>query len=150
MPPVASVEAVVAAETLLEFSFPSLLRSLYLAVGNGGFGPGYGVIGVEGGHKTDEGDSIEKLYESFCTPDADDKEWKWPKGLLPFCHWGCAIYSCVNINEVEYPVIWFDPNGRELGEPMAKQFNSHRPSLESWFAGWLNNEDLWAETYGAI
>jgi len=36
-------------ESRLGFGLPPLLRELYTQVGNGGFGPGYGILGLEGG-----------------------------------------------------------------------------------------------------
>ena len=41
--------AVAEAEELAGRSLPSLLRRLYLEVGNGGFGPGYGLLGLRDG-----------------------------------------------------------------------------------------------------
>lgn len=136
------------AEKELGFPLPPLLREIYLNVGNGGIGPGYKILGVKGGHKSDEGDSISELYTSLQGADPEDPKWEWPKGIVPFCHWGCAIYSCFDANKENYPVIWFDPNMREIGEPMEQQFIPHRESLQSWLQGWINGEDLWAETYG--
>ena len=51
-PPV--TESAVAAAEHTGFSIPPLLRSIYLNVGNGGFGPGSGgrIIGLEGGYLT--------------------------------------------------------------------------------------------------
>ena len=144
----ASNKSVEAAEEKLGFSFPLLLCEIYLKIANGGIGPGYKILGVKGGHTSDEGDSIEELYSNFTESDPDDEAWKWPKGLLPFCHWGCAIYSCIDTTKDGYPVVWFDPNMREFEEPMNQAFIEHRPSFESWIHGWLNDEDLWAETYG--
>ncbi|MGP3934211.1 SMI1/KNR4 family protein [Nonomuraea sp. KM88] len=46
--PVASSEAVAEAEAAIGYPLPSLLRRLYLEVGNGGFGPRGGIIGVRG------------------------------------------------------------------------------------------------------
>jgi hypothetical protein len=48
-PPTTSA-IVEAAEAKLGFSLPPLLRQLYTEVGNGGFGPGYGLFGLEGGY----------------------------------------------------------------------------------------------------
>jgi len=45
----ATAEAVNAAEQAVGFPFPCLLRRLWTEVGNGGFGPGYGLLGLEGG-----------------------------------------------------------------------------------------------------
>jgi SMI1 / KNR4 family (SUKH-1) len=144
----ASDEAIAEAENELGFPLPELLHDIYKKVANGGIGPGYKILGVKGGHTSDEGDSISELYTVLSGTDPEDPEWKWPKGIVPFCHWGCAIYSCFDANKDNYPIIWFDPNIREIGKPMEQQFIPHRESLESWFQGWLNGDDLWAETYG--
>src|SRR5688572_7984728 len=42
--------AVEEAEALAGAPLPPLLRRLYLEVGNGGFGPGYALLGLRGGH----------------------------------------------------------------------------------------------------
>ena len=144
----ASEQAIASAERDIGFCFPILLRDLYLKVANGGVGPGYQILGVKGGHTSDEGDSISELYVVFSDADPEDPSWQWPKGVVPFCHWGCAIYSCFDATKEHYPVVWFDPNNREFGEPMELQFIHHRESLESWFKAWLDGTDLWAETYG--
>src|SRR4026207_99320 len=44
-PPV-SLDELELAEKRLGFQLPSLLRSLYLQIGNGGFGPGHGLLGL--------------------------------------------------------------------------------------------------------
>ena len=144
----ASKEDIEEAERIIGFQFPPLLRQIYSEIANGGVGPGYQVLGVSGGHTSDEGDSIAELYSTLSDEDPEDPKWHWPKGIVPFCHWGCAIYSCFDATREEFPIVWFGPNMRKIGEPMEKQFIPHRDTLESWFEGWLNGEDLWAETYG--
>jgi hypothetical protein len=145
----ASMDSVELAEEELGFPFPSVLKEIYLKVANGGIGPGYKILGVKGGHTSDEGDSISELYTILGGSDPEDPQWKWPKGLVPFCHWGCAIYSCFDATKEGWPVVWFDPNMREIGEPMEQQFIPHKNSLTEWLEGWLNGDDLWAETYGS-
>jgi hypothetical protein len=49
--PPATEEQIRATETRLGFALPPLLRDLYLSLANGGFGPGTGLRGVEGGYK---------------------------------------------------------------------------------------------------
>lgn len=146
---VASEQAVAAAEQVIGNTFPPDLRNLYLEVSNGGIGPGHHILGVDGGHLSDEGDTISELYLSLKEEDPYDPLWVWPEDLVPFCHWGSAIYSCFDSVKPGNPVVWFDPNQREMGEPMAQQFKPHRDSLESWLRGWLNGEDLWAEAKGS-
>lgn len=90
----ASLDSVELSEKELGFQRPPILKELYLNVANGDIGPGYKILGVKGGHTSDEGDSISELYTILSGSDQEDPDWKWPHGLIPFCHWGCAIYSC--------------------------------------------------------
>lgn len=145
----ANLDVVEIAEKELGFPLPPILREIYLKVANGGIGPGYKILGVNGGQISDEGDSISELYTALGRFDPEDPEWKWPEGLVPFCHWGCAIYSCFDAKKEGYPIVWFDPNMREIGEPMEQQFIPHKSSLIEWLEGWLSGDDLWAETYGS-
>jgi hypothetical protein len=48
--PPTTLAVVEAAEKKMALSLPPLLRELYVNVGNGGFGPGYGIFGLEGGY----------------------------------------------------------------------------------------------------
>ncbi len=145
----ANSKAIEDAEKELGFSLPPILKEIYLNVANGGIGPGYKILGVKGGHTSDEGDTISELYTALCSSDSKDPSWKWPYGLVPFCHWGCAIYSCIDTTKQSYPVVWFDPHLREMGEPMSQHFIPHKLSLSEWLHGWVGGEDLWAETYGS-
>ena len=49
-------------ERKLGFQVPELLRAIFLKVGNGGFGPQYGIVGTRGGFKLDEC-SLESCYQ---------------------------------------------------------------------------------------
>jgi|SRR5579863_3603352 len=60
--PTVSASAVADAERRLGFGLPSFLAQVYQEVGNGGFGPGSGVIGLPGGFPSDGGKSIVELY----------------------------------------------------------------------------------------
>ena len=51
-PPV-ETEVIASAESILSFGLPELLRQCYLRVGNGGFGPGHGIIGLADGYPDD-------------------------------------------------------------------------------------------------
>lgn len=128
--------AIVSAEAALGQRLPSLLSELYVHVANGGFGPGYGFIGLPGGAPLDTGQSILSLYQEFRQTDPEDAEWSWPAHLLPVSHWGCAVYSCVSFTR-PHPVVRFDPNGHALGESWEPAFRPEAPSFESWFEAWL-------------
>lgn len=47
-PPVSEI-ALMDAEKALKLELPALLRHLYFEVGNGGLGPGFGLLGLPGG-----------------------------------------------------------------------------------------------------
>ena len=128
--PVASADAVRLAEARLGFAIPELLKNLYLNVANGGFGPGYGVIGVAGGHRSSLGTLVETFDE--IVRGAEYLKLKWNTRLLAFCDWGCNIYSCVDCSEPGNPIFRSDecrvsPAGYGLNE---------------FFEKWLDGRDL--------
>src|SRR5437763_11278632 len=61
IPPV-SDPALARSEQRLGLRLPSFLGEVFRQVGNGGFGPGYGLIGLPGGFAGDVGKSIVELY----------------------------------------------------------------------------------------
>lgn len=134
------------AERALGFPCPALLAALYAKIGNGGYGPGYGLLGVAGGATDDQGYDAVELYALYRQPDPDDPSWAWPEGLLPLCHWGCVIYGCVDCTREPHPVIVFDPNPHD-GD-WSRCFLPRRDSLEGWLAAWADGVDLWEELYG--
>ncbi len=139
----ATPEAIVSAEAALGRPLPPLLSELYVHVANGGFGPGYGFIGLPGGALLDTGASLVSLYQGFRQPDPEDPEWAWPSRLLPVSHWGCAVYSCVSFT-YPYPVVRFDPNGHELGTRWEGAFQPEAQSFEVWFQAWLSGSLMFA------
>src|SRR5688500_2589753 len=84
-----SCDEVEAAEAVLGFKLPDLLRRIYTEVSNGGFGYAYGVLGLRGGPRNEDRQDSVGLYLSYVEPDTDDALWEWPRGLLPICHLGC-------------------------------------------------------------
>ncbi len=112
-------------EKTLGFGLPEGLREVYLNVANGGFGPGYGLLGVASGATDDRGNTADSLYELFAQVNPDDPEWDWPSRVVPFCYWGCAVYSCIT---ADGQVIGFD-EGEWVGEEVP---------LDAWFRAWLD------------
>lgn len=137
----ASESTVQATEHALGFSIPPLLRELYLQVGNGGFGPSDGVVGLPGG-ASENGRSLPELYALMRLQPFDDKYWKWPRYLLPILDWGCAIKSCVDCERTPYPVVRFDPNGHQRGTPWNSAFSVESSSLDTWFSDWMSRVGL--------
>jgi hypothetical protein len=140
--PLATAGDIAAAEARLGFALPALLRDIYMTISNGGFGPGYGLLGIQGGACNSIGQrkvNAIDLYEDFRAPQGSPR---WPERLLPICHWGCAIYSCLDCSLPDAPVMAFEPNGEDDG-PWRCDCRLHVASFAEWLAMWLRDEDLW-------
>ncbi|HLG60745.1 MAG TPA: hypothetical protein VKY19_02360 [Ktedonosporobacter sp.] len=116
--PPATEEQLRLSEEVMGFPYPSLLRSLYSQVANGGFGPAYGLVGAFCGYADamyKEQHHEYKLQESVVTPsfpeemtfiDLEQYEkrhgrqknmyldtYVWPMYFIYLCEWGCGFFS---------------------------------------------------------
>jgi hypothetical protein len=80
----ASGDSIRTAEQALGFSLWPDHRQLLREVANGGFGPGYGLVGTADGTLDDDGRSLIDLQRRMCPGDMR---------LVPLCDWGCGIWS---------------------------------------------------------
>jgi hypothetical protein len=121
-------------EEALGLALPPCLQAVYLRVGNGGFGPGRGgnLIGVRAGYASDFGTLAETYWQLKGDYEAEGKSWQ--PGLLPFCEWGCNIFTCVDCREPGHPVYLF------------KEFDArpHGYTLTVFFQRWVAGEDVLA------
>jgi len=140
--PVALPSQVDEAERALGFRLPEVLKALYLRIGNGGYGPGYGIVGLPGGATDDTGKRVVDLYAAYTAADPDDPHWKWPARLLPVAHLGCAMYACLDCSAPDAPVVWFEPNPHADGEPWTDSFIPLAASVSDWLRAWLADRDL--------
>jgi hypothetical protein len=128
------------AELELGFPLPRLLRAIYRFVGNGGFGPGHGLIGVGGTEPyLSTHDSVVDLYE-MRVRDNRLSEDVWPQRMLPICDYGCASYACVDCSRRSARVMRFDADVYLLMEKpnQRKSFRLESPSLAEWLTEWLD------------
>lgn len=123
----ASHDAVDAAERELGFPVVGLLRRLYTEVANGGFGPGAGILGVDGGHVDECGRHMSALYAEL------RKQW-WPEGLVPLCDWGGGAWGCVDGHS---RIVTMDEQG-----PTGTSYTLH-----TWMEAWILDVDLLMETF---
>jgi len=132
-------------EERLGFLFPPLMKRIYAEIGNEGFGPGYGLTGLTNGAPDDTGKTAPATYEVFRSRDAS--ELNWPMGLLPICHWGCGIVSCIDCIDPNFRMRIFDPNVHE-GEDWADSFFEEASGFETWIGAWASGANLWELMYG--
>jgi hypothetical protein len=142
-----------AAEKKLGFRLPILLREMYTRVGNGGFGPGYGIYGLEGGYlQTIHGSKCSSLVDIYLeakptgrplselghdfTRDGSlsfgDNINEWPQKLVEICSLGDDMYYCIDCSSSAAPILLLIAYGGE--------FQIHCSSFEEWFENWLNND----------
>lgn len=131
---------IAAAEHRLGFRLPSTLRTVYREIGNGGFGPGYGLLPLIA---SEEVETVVDLYSALRGTDPEDPAWCWPDYLVPFCDWGCAIRSCVDCATNDGRVVTFDPNSRQLDQDMSASFAATHSSLDAWFRDWVSSTRIW-------
>jgi hypothetical protein len=124
------------------------MKRIYQEIGNGGFGPGYGLIGVSNGVPDYDGMTVPAIYELFRGSSTDEPDWNWPERLLPVCDWGCAIRSCVDCADPNFRMRIFDPNVHD-GDDWADSFFEESPNFETWITAWASGVDLWNAMYGA-
>lgn len=114
---------------------------MYAEVANGTWGPEYGANGLIGGARVDLDRGLVDWYLAMrhAGPDEDDPGWPgWPDRLVAVCHWGCAIWSCVDCATAEGRVIRFDPNEFGPGsESWAGAWTIERPTLADFLRDWL-------------
>jgi hypothetical protein len=127
--PPARPEAVAEAERTIGFRLPELLRRIYVEVGNGGFGPGYGLLGVSGGATDDLGqnaldqwDYAHRILPSVIALKAPASY----SHLFPCIYGGCTVYLCVDCHDPAGSVWSFDPgNGdswEDIFSPIGRSF----------------------------
>ncbi len=134
-------------EKRLGLALPPLMKRLYTEIGNGGFGPGYGLIGLTNGVPDDLGKTAPTIYEQFRGGYPSEPEWAWPDRLLPICNWGCAILSCVDCADADFRMRIFDPNAHGEGD-WSDAFFEESESFDSWIGAWASGIDLWDLMYG--
>jgi hypothetical protein len=119
--PPASEESVVKVEAALGFRLDPLLRRIYREVCDGGVGPGYGSLPLMGS------ESVLSKYENF-------RSGSWPEKLLPVWDWGCACWSCVDL---EGRIVTKDEGSQTLTDF----------TTSTWLQAWVGGVDLWKEIY---
>ena len=144
-PPAIAAE-VDAAETALGFGIPPLLRRLYMEVGNGGFGPNYGLEGVPTIPPAPGAADIVALYEMYSgEPPRECRAHVWPCGWVPLISGGCLYMECVDFLHAPHKVAMFDGNDCNWQRPVIESLRPVATSLEARLETWLAGEHDRAE-----
>ncbi|MFC5642266.1 SMI1/KNR4 family protein [Kitasatospora cinereorecta] len=140
LPAVARSEDATAAEQLVGFELPVLLRRLYTEVANGGFGPDYHLFPLTG-----DGRTAVAAYRNEYGSDQDGvrPSRHWPRGVLPVLDWGCAMYAAVDCLRPGAPVLLFEPNAGP--QDWADAWFEDSPSLAAWLQAWISGTGWWEE-----
>ncbi|WP_437322050.1 SMI1/KNR4 family protein [Sorangium sp. So ce385] len=125
--PPATPQQVDQAERTLKCKLHPLHRRLLQEIGNGGFGPADGLIGLPGGKVDDDGRSVVELREQLF---ADHAGAGVPVQIVPLCDWGGGVWSCVD--EDTGQVLMLDEAG----------LTDTGMSLHDWMSDWANGISL--------
>jgi hypothetical protein len=128
------------AESKLGFELPPLLRRTYREVGNGGFGPAYGLIGVGPGATDSLGQDLVDGYRIRCQTDSDDR-WFWPRNLLPIISVGGGTFLCADLSSAKTPILVFEPNTYTRDGPVEAYLQPCVPSLKQLLVNWLEGKE---------
>jgi hypothetical protein len=120
------------AETALGVRFPPLLRRLYTEIGEGGFGPGTGILGLEG---------LAREHQSYAVELAVEQEFGvWPAALLPLCQLDQTLLACIDCSDPAGPIVGFEVDDLDWDElaGFEEAFQPRSPSLHQWLEAWLD------------
>jgi hypothetical protein len=121
-----------------------LLVRLYTEVGNGGFGPGFGLLPLPA---LEELPLVEEPEESGDDP--EPPEGAWPSGIIPILDRGCGMEAGIDCLSDAGTVLLDDPNV-DPGERGEGCWFVEASSLEEWLEDWLQGRERavlerWAE-----
>jgi hypothetical protein len=131
IPPPATLAAIQAAEAAIGCALHPLHRRLLEDVGDGGFGPGDGIVGLGAGGLDAHGRSLVELRDVLRL----DAETPLPTAVVPLCDWGDAIWSCVDARTGR--VLTLDESGlTDTGQ-----------TLHSWLTDWVSGVSLFGKMF---
>ncbi|WP_424952052.1 SMI1/KNR4 family protein [Deinococcus sp.] len=127
--PPADLASLAGVEQALGLQFPQLFRQIYLEVGDGNWGPGYGLLPLAA-----------TSYGSSATNVLEESRAAIP-GKVHFCRWGCTVYSVLDCKngrvgitdlDMDEPGVWWQ-----------------RESIGEWLSAWLSDQNLFFEVEDA-
>jgi hypothetical protein len=128
----ATIAAVDEAERAIGYALHPFHRRLLTEVGNGGFGPGYGLIGLPGGAPGVDGHFLVEFSRLLLLePGASSL----PGPVVVLCDWGCGVWGCLD---------------RETGAVLTIAEDGLKDSGQTicpWFEDWVSGAILWRRVF---
>lgn len=132
-----------AVEAQLGWKLPPLLVFLYQRIGNGGFGPGYGLMELAATRKRGFGGNAIAVLNLLRGGDRslegrDQPPPALPAGVLPLVYWGCTAYTLVDCRAPDLPVFSWDCDGPDAQSdwPVEDQMQPLGLGLVDWIGDW--------------
>ncbi len=138
-------------DTNLQLELPTLLKQLYIHLGNGNFGPDYGFLSIYE-DKAKPKITILEAYQDLHNQSIKDWDWNLPKHFVPFLYWGSDIYSVLDCSSPQAGVWVLDENLKTKDNHWRHCFWQHCDSLHEWLQKWETageetGRTLWLEMY---
>jgi hypothetical protein len=127
----AKTAAVDGAERAIGYALHPFHRRLLTEVGNGGFGPGYGLVGLPGGILDVDGRSLLELSRMLLLELSASPP--FPVSFL--CDWGCGVWGCIDCETGAVLTIAED-GLKDSGQTIC-----------AWFEDWVSGAALWQRVF---
>jgi hypothetical protein len=129
--PPTTTAAVDEAERAIGYALHPFHRRLLTEVGNGGFGPGYGLVGLPGGISDVDGRSLVELSRMLLLELSASPP--FPVSFL--CDWGCGVWGCLDCETGAVLTIAED-GLKDSGQTIC-----------AWFEDWVSGAALWQSVF---
>ena len=127
----ATTVAVDEAERAIGHALHPFHRRLLTEVGNGGFGPGAGLVGLPGGTLDVDGRSLVELSRLLLL----DVGTSSSVSIVVLCDWGCGVWGCIDCETGE--VLTISEDGlKDSGQTIC-----------AWFEDWVSGAALWRRVF---
>ncbi|MFE6051473.1 SMI1/KNR4 family protein [Kitasatospora sp. NPDC056446] len=137
--PTAAPATLECAEEVFGLPLPPLLRRVYGEIGNGGFGPGFGLTPL-----FHVGFGAVDSYPARIGSRSGGRSW-WPRGVLPVLHRGSGRHAAVDCTGPQGTVLDYSP-GAAAGA--ADTWLVESESLAEWLESWMDGS-RWQRKAGA-
>lgn len=136
----ASPELFAELEHELGVSFPKLFHRLYCEIGNGKYGPDYGLYPIKPGSCDTR--TLPASY-FYMLDDAEEMrneepDYYWPFGVIPICEIGCGGFYCIDCTDANHRILYF--NTSLPGNVPKDYFALASHSFEDWIIRWITEK----------